>query len=148
MLKNLTYETVEPTPMVYMIAKINKVELGSEKEYFQHYTTGIYRHDGYAYNFEKFIKERCKEKILNRWVAYGVCDDYSQVVKAHSKLFSDPAKKYVIGLTTVKRENQTEDGWKWDGWGQYIGTQNPEHEYIYHDKHIDTVYCYRIFEIE
>lgn len=33
-------------------------------------------------------------------------------------------------------------------WGAYIGNQNPQHEYIYDDKHIDKVYCYHIYEID
>ncbi len=148
MLKDLTFETVEPTPIVLTIAKINKINLGSQDEYFQHYETGVYRHDGYIFNFEKFIKDRCKEKVLNRWVAYGVCDNYQQILDTHKKILSNPSKNYVIGLSTVRRENETKRNWKWDGWGEYIGTQNPEHEYIYDDKHIDVIYCYQIFEIE
>lgn len=58
-------------------------------------------------------------------------------------------RSYLIGLSTVNRKDEPEGGgWRWGKWGKYIGTQKPQHEYIYNDTHIDTVYCYHIYEIE
>lgn len=149
MLKDLRYNNVEPSLIYASIAQINGVDLSEEESYFEHYTTGVYRHDGYVYNFEGFLEEKCNANIINKWVAYGVCDNYKQVLEKHKDLFDDTNKNYVIGLSTVKREKQSsEGGWRWHKWGEYIGNQNPQHEYLYDDTHIDKVYCYHIYEVE
>lgn len=148
MLKNLNYYTTQPSEIFAMIARINGTDLSSEEKYFEHYATGVYRHDGYKFNFDNFIEERCMESINDRWVKYGVCDDYSQVCENYGALLSDPNKHYVIGLSTVERKNQPSDGgWRWHKWGEYIGNQEPRHEYLYDDTHIDKVYCFHIYEI-
>ena len=116
---------------------------------FSNYETGVYRHDGFKFNFDHFIEANCLNRIKDKWVAYGVCDNYRQVLEYHKELLNDTDKNYVIGMSTVNRKDEPEDGgWRWHKWGEYIGTQDPQHEYIYDDKHIDTVYCYHIYEIE
>lgn len=47
MLKDLRYGNVEPSFIYASIAQINGVDLSKEENYFEHYTTGVYRHDGY-----------------------------------------------------------------------------------------------------
>lgn len=149
MLKDLRFNNVEPSFIYASIAQINGVDLSEKESYFEHYTTGVYRHDGYAYNFEGFLEEKCNVNIIDKWVEYGVCDNYEQVLEKHKDLFDDTNKNYVVGLSTVKRENQSsEGGWRWHKWGEYIGKQNPQHEYLYDDTHIEKVYCYHIYEIE
>lgn len=149
MLKDLYYYTVEPDDMMKMIAQINGVDIYNKNAYFEHYETGVYRHDGYIFNFENFINDRCLNNVLNGWVANGVCDDYHQIMEKYKEILNNPQKNFVIGLSTVKRENQSEDGgWRWHKWGEYIGTQNPKHEYLYDDIHIDKVFCFHIYEIE
>lgn len=149
MLKNLTYDITQPSEIYSMIAQINGIDLSSENTYFEHYETGVYRHNGYIFNFDGFINEQCEENISDKWVAYGVCDDYEQVLEKYKDILNNPNKNYVIGLCTVDRIKQSpEGGWKWSGWGEYIGIQNPEHEHIYNDTHIDKVFCFHIYEIE
>ena len=77
---------------------------------------------------------------------YGVCDNHEQVLEAVPEL-NDPNRNFVLMLTPVKRENQPESGgWRWHKWGDYIGTQEPRHEYLYDEKHIDMVFVYHIYE--
>lgn len=148
MLKDLSYITVKPNFIYASIAQINGIDLSRTENYFKHYETGIYRHDGYAFNFNGFIEEKCNENIVDEWVQYGVCDNYKQILERYNDLLSNPNKNYVIGLSVVERKNQSpEGGWRWHKWGEYIGTQNPEHEYLYDDTHIDKVYCFHIYEI-
>ena len=152
MLKDLSYNTVEPDEIFRMIAGINGVNLSKPSNYFEHYETGVYRHDGYAFNFDNFIKERCSNKILNEFAfdtPYGVCDNYKQILEEYKDFLSNKDKNYVIGLTTVKRESQSPSGgWRWHKWGPYIGTQNPQHEYLYNEENIDVVYTFSIYEID
>lgn len=149
MLKDLNIIQIEPQGLMAMLAQhIHHVNIADVESMFSHYETGVYRHDGFKFNFDIFIEEYCHNLIKGKWTAYGVCDNYKQVLEYHKELLNNPDKYYVIGLSTVNRKDQPDDGgWRWSGWGPYIGTQDPQHEYIYNDKHIDTVYCYHIYEI-
>lgn len=148
MLIDLTYSTTLPSSIYSMIALINGVELDFEQSYFEHYTTGVYRHDGYIFNFDHFIREKCDENIADKWIGSGVCDNYEQVIDKYNDLLSNPHKKYVIGLSTIERVKQpAKGGWRWHKWGEYIGTQTPKHEYLYDDVHIDKVYYFQIYEL-
>lgn len=147
MLTNLTIRSIKPDGIMAMIAQMNGEDL-TNGTYFEKYTDGVYRHDGFKFNFDSFIKDNTFDTIIDEWVSSGVCDNYEQMLECNEKLFSDPNKKYVVGLSTVRRKDQSpEGGWRWHKWGEYIGTQNPQHEYLYDDTHIDTVYCYHIYEI-
>lgn len=75
---------------------------------------------------------------------YGVCDSYEQVLE-HHKDFIEKVD-CIVTLTPILRENEPDwGGWRWEKWGEYIGTQNPQSEYLYHNKHIDKVYVYHIY---
>ncbi len=149
MLRDLNYCTTQPSDIYSMISQISVIDLSYERAYFEHYATGVYRHDGYMFNFDGFINERCIEIIADKWVVYGVCDNYKQVLDKYKTILIDPNKDYVVGLCTVDRIKQPpEGGWRWHKWGEYIGTQNPKHEYLYDDTHIDRVFCFHIYEID
>lgn len=147
MLVNLAIRSIEPDGIMALIAQMNGEDLAGGT-YFEKYVDGVYRHDGFKFNFDSFIKDNTFDTIIDKWISSGVCDNYEQVLEHKEKLLSDTDKKYVVGLSTVRRKDQSpEGGWRWHKWGEYIGTQNPQHEYLYDDTHIDTVYCYRIYEI-
>lgn len=77
---------------------------------------------------------------------YGVCDSPEQLLSLYD--FDADPRKLVISMVEVRREHQPpEGGWRWHKWGSYIGEQNPEHEYLYYDKHIDRVFTFHIYEI-
>lgn len=78
----------------------------------------------------------------------GVCDNVKQLL-AHYPELENSERQFVVTLTSIHRESQPSDGgWRWHKWGAYIGTQKPEHEYIYDDKHIDLVYVFHIYEFK
>jgi hypothetical protein len=148
MLTNLKIRSIEPDGIMAMIAQINGEDL-SKGDFFEQYTTGVYRHDGYKFNFNQFIENNTNNNIMNEWAGYGVCDNYQQVLNYYKDLFNNSDKKQVIVLCTVRRNDQeSSGGWRWHKWGRYIGNQNPQHEYLYDDTHIDLVYCYHIYEID
>ncbi|MGG1671524.1 hypothetical protein ACIFOE_12895 [Paenibacillus sp. NRS-1783] len=120
---------------------------------------GIYNTE-FEYNFDHeltFKGVRIKDKYNydpivddgERYVEpYGVCDHYEQILNLAPEIINSE-KKYVIGLTLVKKEWEPEDGgWRWHKWGEYIGNQSPQCEYIYDEPEIEQVYCYYIYEIE
>lgn len=84
---------------------------------------------------------------LGSFNSYGVCDNYQQVLDQCPELVSDPKREFVLFLTEVRRENESpEGGWRWHKWGPYIGTFNPQCEYLYDEIGIDRVFTYHIHE--
>lgn len=78
---------------------------------------------------------------------YGVADNYDQVLKKNKKILKSK-DKYILTFFTIERKNEPETGgWRWHKWGEYIGNQNPCHEYIYDDTHIDSVIIYHFHRI-
>lgn len=78
--------------------------------------------------------------------SYGVCDSVEQLLAAYPELEA-PGREFVVVLTAIHKSEQSSDGgWRWHKWGPYIGTQNPQHEYIYDEPNIDVVYVYHIYE--
>ena len=109
-----------------------------------------------SYDYDEYLKEsnRLQEfyeaigKEYPGMAEYGICDNYQQILDKWPHLEID-TKKYFITLVQMNREDQPDDGgWRWHKWGEYIGIQNPQHEYLFYEEHIDTVYTYHIYTIE
>lgn len=88
---------------------------------------------------------------MSAW-GYGLCDNAEQAVKVYHQLISDGYGDenfiYILVLSPITRKNQPEEGgFRYHKWGEYIGVQNLQHEYLYDDKHIDLVYFYSIRRI-
>ena len=83
-----------------------------------------------------------KEKFFH----YGVADNALNIIEHHPELNASDNRKFVVFMTEVRREDEPMlDGWRWDKWGEYIGTQNPQHEYLAFEDNIDSVFVYHIF---
>lgn len=77
---------------------------------------------------------------------YGVCDSVDQIFEKCPELITSD-RKFVVTVTEVRKENQDPTGgWRWHKWGDYIGTKNPQHEYLYDEEDIDSVFVYHIYE--
>jgi hypothetical protein len=77
---------------------------------------------------------------------YGVCDNLEQLLEACPELEA-PGREFVVTLTPIRRENQpSSGGWRWHKWGKYIGTQDPQCEYLYDENDIDEVFVFHIYE--
>lgn len=81
--------------------------------------------------------------------AYGVCDNINQVKEKYENWFSRPDLKFCVSFTSVKKaEQESEGGWRWHKWGEYIGTKNPQHEYLYDEgEDINEVFVYHIYQL-
>jgi hypothetical protein len=94
-----------------------------------------------------YLKE-CEKKGIETKSNYGICDNYQQVIDFYPEL-NDKNRKFVISLCKISKKNQPKNGgWRWHKWGDYIGIQNPQCEYIYYEPKIEEVYVYHIFEME
>lgn len=79
--------------------------------------------------------------------AYGVCDNADQILSLYPEL-TESDRCFTVTLCEVRREAQSETGgWRWHKWGRYIGTFEPQHEYLYDEEGIDRVFCYHIYEL-
>lgn len=79
----------------------------------------------------------------NAW-DYGVADNIEQIIdyynnntgfKGNHVIFVNKIRKYYNG------------GWRWHKWGQYIGTQNPQCEYLDDEPEINEVLIYSIYQV-
>lgn len=81
--------------------------------------------------------------------SYGVTDSIKQVLQWALAATQHPRRRFVISLTEVRKETQpSSDGWRWGGWGHYIGAQMPTREYLADEPIIEVVHCFNINEIE
>ena len=87
--------------------------------------------------------------FLGRYVStYGVADNVEQI-KNHYLPLLDNSKNYCIGISIVKKsEQESWGGWRWHKWGEYIGEQNPQCEYLYNEPEIEEVMVYSIILLE
>jgi hypothetical protein len=77
---------------------------------------------------------------------YGVCDNLEQLLTACPELESSE-RQFVVTLTRVRKADQPPDGgWRWHKWGEYIGTQDRQCEYLHDEPHVDEVFCFHIYE--
>lgn len=77
---------------------------------------------------------------------YGVCDSAENLLEVMPELEASD-QKFVVTLTPIDGTQEPErNGWRWHKWGEYIGNQEPKHEYIYDDVHIGVVYVFHIYK--
>lgn len=93
-----------------------------------------------------------KTKIMGHYIyfkqSYGLCDNSYQIFKKYWWEIIHPFRVFSIILTPVYRDSQPKQfGFRYHKWGEYIGNQNPKHEYLYDDKHIRKIYSFKIVEI-
>ena len=78
---------------------------------------------------------------------YGVADNIEQI-KEHFKEMIHSDNSLVISVTEMRKDEQPEDGgWRWHKWGEYIGKQNPQNEYLYDEPNIESVYVYHVYAV-
>lgn len=80
---------------------------------------------------------------------YGVCDSPEQLIEKYGDALNAEGRRFVVSFTEVRRDQQgPHGGWRWHKWGQYIGTQEPAHEYLFDDTHIERVFVFHVFELK
>lgn len=97
----------------------------------------------------RVIAQRIVEEypeLDNDTFCYGVCDSIEQLVKRYD--FDADHRKFFISFVLITKAGQeSPGGWRWHKWGQYIGTQNPQHEYIADEPNIDRVFTYHVYHV-
>lgn len=81
--------------------------------------------------------------------AYGVCDNIEQLESYARACIDNTEYTYVLSMMPVLKCVQPEnDGWRWGKWGEYIGVQTPEADYIFDEPEIEKVYCFHIYAVK
>ena len=81
--------------------------------------------------------------------SYGVADNIEQVLEKYKSYIEDPNHYFCFTFTEVRKDNQPEwGGWRWHKWGEYIGTQEPQCEYLYDEPLIESVLLFHVFQIK
>lgn len=81
---------------------------------------------------------------------YGVCDSPEQFMERFAARMDAHHRKWVVSFVVVRKEDQeSRGGWRWHKWGPYIGTAEPQCEYLYDEPVITsatTFHAYRAKE--
>ncbi len=73
---------------------------------------------------------------------YGVADNIEQIKERFEPIIYLEEHQFVISFVRLQKKNETERGWRWHKWGEYIGTQKPQCEYLYNEPEIEEVLVY------
>jgi hypothetical protein len=84
----------------------------------------------------------------NVWY-YGVADNLEQIVDLYNK--NEEGWFYgnhvILCCKVTKDPDSPCSGWRWHKWGPYIGTQNPQCEYLNDEPEIDEVIIFSIYKV-
>jgi hypothetical protein len=121
-------------------------------------TTKLYAYES-GLNLEHHLKPPfCDVRYLNTkfmdfWnryyrSEYGVADTLPQILAYAEDAIKDTGHTYVLEITRIVKEYQpAEGGWRWHKWGQYIGTQEPQCEYLFDEPDIEEVLVFHFHEV-
>ncbi len=81
---------------------------------------------------------------------YAVADTIEQAREYWKVAIADPVVNYVISVQAIRRDPETKGkrgGWRWHKWGPYIGTHEPQCEYLDDEEGIDQVLIIHLIEV-
>lgn len=82
--------------------------------------------------FELYPADELEEDIGPDCESFGVADDPTQILERFPGLITSP-RNYLITCTRIPKDPDNAGkggGWRWRKWGFYIGTGDPQHEYL------------------
>jgi hypothetical protein len=129
------------------------VEMGTSSFWASEITTrigkGLYLTD--SFNFEYNLQGKWVRfpefDTLNYICSYGGCDSPEQFMGRIGNYLESLPDSYVVSFVELNKEDMVpEGGWRWHKWGPYIGTQEPQCEYLYDEPVITKVYTYGILK--
>lgn len=130
---------------------------------------GVMAIDYRAENFSEHYAQR-KREMLDVGFAIPVCkiqdeygaddDDQTMVPFPENGVVDSPEQllelvdldalpiPVAVTMVEIQRGDQpSSGGWRYHKWGPYLGTQNPQHEYLHDDTHIERVFTYHIYRV-
>lgn len=77
---------------------------------------------------------------------YGVCDSPEQLLSLYD-FEADPRPLCIFLVKLRKEHEESWGGWRWHKWGEYIGEQKPQCEYLYDEPVIEEVCTYHVYQV-
>lgn len=57
--------------------------------------------------------------------------------------------EYVVKVTPILKSHEPKEyGWRWEKWGEYIGTRESKAEYLYDEPEIETIFVFSVIVLE
>lgn len=115
--------------------------------------TGVYKcvgHNPDIYSDDISNCGFCDVTLVDRsgmeWGSYGVADSIEQIPEKYDFEASMNNAPLVLFVTEVTKAEKC--GWRWHKWGPYIGTKEPQCEYLDDEPEIDRVFCYSVYPVK
>ena len=129
---------------VFLCEYTDEINLITKQQ--QVYDSKTYRNTLYS-----IPRDRMRDYINyenNAWY-YGVADSLDQIVDLYNKNEGGWFKgNHVILCRKVTKDPKNPcSGWRWHKWGPYIGTQNPQCEYLNDEPEIDEIFTFSIYKV-
>lgn len=81
--------------------------------------------------------------------SYGVADNVEQVLEHFKAVVDNPEVEIALEFTVIRKKDQPADGgWRWHKWGEYIGTHEIQHEYLYDEEGVEEVMVYHVYPVK
>lgn len=94
-----------------------------------------------------FFREQIEKNTF--FGSYGVADNIEQVLEKYKPYVDDPEHHFCFSFTEVRKDQQSDwGGWRWHKWGEYIGTQEPQCEYLYDEPVIESVFVFHVYRVK
>lgn len=108
--------------------------------------------EGLVYTFYDNFKRRelGEESLPGGLCECGVADDVENFKKVYAAIIEHPERDFIVSVTSIIKDNEpSSGGWRWHKWGPYIGTKNPQHEYLFdEDDSIKEIIVFHVYEIK
>lgn len=111
----------------------------------------------HAWNFSNIIQDEYRFSINEEYPdlndfgleeSYGVCDSVQDFAKVYYDKLNNSERVFIVAFNGIfKKDQSSNDGWRWHKWGPYIGKQKPTCEYLYDEPEINEVWIFKIYEI-
>jgi hypothetical protein len=131
--------------MVRVFAKMNGVEEPKVARVAQ----GVYDNTlGFPHNFSHLLPKLDYEDEYPGRLSYGVADSWEQVLNYDiiKEEYVDSARRFVMAFEHLRKDKDT--GWRWHKWGQYIGVQSPQCEYLSEEPIIEEVITFHFLCVD
>jgi len=81
--------------------------------------------------------------------SYGVADNLEQILAKYKPYADDPNHYFCISVQEIRKSEEPEwGGWRWHKWGEYIGVQKPQCEYIRDEPIIESVLVFHVLQVK
>lgn len=135
-------------PLIKLIAEMNKQKSDIVEVRGGYYLSGSWNLE-HSIRLPKSLKiETFPSNIPDENGSYGVCDSVEQFHEKVGRSLESSDRLFVVNFVEIRKDLQeSEGGWRWHKWGEYIGEQTPTCEYIYDEPLITKVFTYQVLEV-